>query len=122
MGIRTIVVDGIKPLLPKGWQFIPYQSNVDVLEIRKPVVMLKLQEFEPSTAAPNGAITISYVVTVIAPGTDPKVVENDLDEQVIDLVHAIEGVRNLKWTGAKRVTVGSANQGFDITIELTTTS
>jgi hypothetical protein len=120
MGIRTIVIDGIKPLLPRGWQFIPYQSNVDTLEPRKPVVMLKLQEFSRAAAAPGGALTVSYILTIAVPGTDPEPVENDLDDKIIDLVHAIEGVPNLKWTEAKRVVVGAANQGYDITIELTT--
>jgi hypothetical protein len=120
MGIRNYVIDEITKKLPKAWNFIPYQSNFDELGAKHPVILLKLQGFKRSPAAPTGLNVAEYVLTIVVPGTDPEPVENDLDDKIIDLVHAIEGIKNLTWTEAKRVTVGATNQGYDITLEVTT--
>lgn len=123
VNLREFITDALKPLLPPSWTLIPYPRNIDV--ITKPVAMLKLQTVKRTEAAPQGARTLSYILTVIEPKSDPKAGQDSLDDELIDLLNAIDQLNNVVWKTAERVSFGDPNEpglpAYDITLEISIT-
>lgn len=115
---RTYLAETLAPLLPKGWQIVPYADNLDTLS--RPVVMLQQKRITPSTYAPLGRHSVEFSVILLNPSTDIRKAEEDLDEQVDLLLYALEDLPTLVWTNAERA-VFDNNHGWDITLTLDTT-
>lgn len=115
MGARAYLVAHLAPLLPKTWKLVSTDRNLDV--INRITVVLKLQEISRTAAAPRGALTSSWVATIITPKTLPEAAERDLDEAIIDLLLALDGIPQIRWTTASRVLWNAEHQAFDITLE-----
>lgn len=81
---RQQLVDAITPLLPTTWKLIPYQRNVDTVNV--PTVMIKQATIAPLPQAPLGALTVDYVATLISPHTDVEKAEAQLDDDAITLL------------------------------------
>lgn len=114
--IRAQLAASLKPLLSTGWRIIDHQDNLDTFT--SPVVMLKQQEIEPAPAAPAGAHIVTLVVTIADPKTDPGPAEDSLDENVDNLIHALDSIDYLNWTKATKVLFQDRYLAYDINLEV----
>ena len=114
---RTYLAETLKPLLPKGWQIVPYADNLDVLS--RPVVMIQQKRITPASFAPLGHHVVEFSVIILDPAQDIRAAENSLDEEVDLLLYAFEDIETLAWTSAERA-VFDTNHGWDITLTVIT--
>lgn len=117
INVRNDLIGKIKPLLPKAWRLIPYGTNLDTLDTT--CVMVTIQSIERHPAAPMSHRLYSATFTILQPLTAPGRADDALDDDVIDLLNAIDQLKNVKWTKAERGLGNNGNNlGFDITIEV----
>ena len=112
---RLVLAGMLRPLLPRAWRIVPSQTNLDTLSTT--VVMLKQMSLERHPIVPQGAHLVSFVVTIISPLHDTEKAEDDLDDKVNALIHALDTL-DIEWTRAEKVLAG-ATLGYDITLTLT---
>jgi hypothetical protein len=107
----------LKPLLPRGWAIVPYARNLDALS--RTTVMLHATAIRPAPAAPQGAVEVDYVVSVITHLTEPTKASEALDENVLDLMHALDSA---DWLLIKEATPTEFQKqlAWDITITVIT--
>jgi len=123
---RGWVMQSLKPLLPRGWDLIPYSRTPESIE--KTTVLVGLQNITRLPEAPMSSHVTEYVVTVVSPASDLAQADADLDDDIADLLHAIDNARDdkgfpvLAWTRAERRVYGDFNLAFDITVSVITTS
>lgn len=114
---RQSVINRLKPLLPRKWKLLPYGTNLDTLSVT--VVMLTIQSITRTPAAPQSHRTYAATLSIFQPSTDPERLNDPLDDDLIDLLNAIDELEDVKWTKAERVLGNNdSNYGFDITIEV----
>lgn len=107
----------LKPLLPRTWKIVPVQRNLDALS--RVTVMLKQQKISKEPSAPLSHHLLDFIVTVICPNTDVATAEVKLDDQVDDLIFAIDATKNVRWTDATKVVFGNAEYpAYDITVQV----
>jgi len=120
VNLREFVTDKLQPLLPPSWRLIPFTRKLDV--IVQPVVMLNLQTVTRLQSAPQSHRLVSYTLTIIEPKADPKLSADSLDDELIDLLNAIDELENFSWKTATRVVFGEAPepvlQAYDIALEV----
>jgi hypothetical protein len=116
--IRQYLVDQLKPLLPEKWRWYAYNTNLDNLST--PVAMLWLQTITRTPEAPMGFRSTTFLLTIVEPKQDPAQREDPLDENLIELVDAIDTIPNVRWTRAERATFQDTYLAFDITLEIIT--
>lgn len=116
MSVRDVFVQMIEPNLPEGWRLIPYQDNIDRPDA--PVVMFKQLKIEPNKAAPRGAWTYTFVLTLIDGRTDPAQAEPALDDEVDTLLVILDALSSINLTQAEKVLFGSDYLAYDITTEV----
>lgn len=110
----------IKPLLPTGWRYIPNQDTPATITVT--TVVYKLLEIEPLPEAPIGANRNTIVLTVLSPHEDDVKAEDALDNEVIDLVTALDGHGQVSWSGAKKVRDPKTDRlAWDVTVTVITT-
>lgn len=118
INVRQDLIAQLKPLLPPKWKLIPYATNLD--ELSSTVVMISIQSIERSKEAPQSQRTYSSTLTILTPlqiGTERA--DDAIDDDVIDLLDAIDKLERVKWTKAERGLGNNANNlGFDITLEV----
>lgn len=83
--------------------------------------MLKMQTVKRSPQAPQGQLSVEYIVTIIEPRTDPGPAETALDEKVLDLMYALRQVPGVLVGDANAVLFGDTNLAYDISIEVLST-
>lgn len=111
---RGALAAELADLLPKGWKWFDYTTALDA--ISSPTAILTLKSIEPLAEAPKTHRLATYTLTLVDPSGNPETREDSLDDEIVDLLGAIDEVRNLVWTTAERVIVGSAGLGYDVTI------
>ncbi|MBF4565398.1 hypothetical protein [Plantibacter sp. VKM Ac-2876] len=117
---RQYLADTIKPLLPKRWNLVPYQApSLDKLAV--PTVVISTKSFTPTPTAPRSSLTHTFTVTVIDPATDNEKAEEALEDEVMELVYALEQLDSLVWENAERVQWADRLMAWDITLTLITT-
>lgn len=114
---RAIVAQIIKPLLPRTWKIVTSDRAVDVH--KTVTVQIKQRSIMRTPQAPNGAHDIEFVLTVTSPSQDLDRAEDQLDDGVNRLVHALD-TAGIKWTNAQKVT-NDDRLAYDITLTLTST-
>ncbi|GAB3118409.1 hypothetical protein [Glaciibacter psychrotolerans] len=107
----------LKPLLPRTWKIVEHQTTTDVLTVTK--VTLKQLRIVRTPAAPQGAHDIEFIVTITSALTDPARAEDELDDQVNMLIHALDRA-GIPWSSAAKVLDGDS-LAYDITLTLTST-
>lgn len=117
VNVRNYIVAALTPLLPKRWKIKGFNSLPD--DIAVPHVILVFQRYTRSTIAPRAWRNAEFVLTIVTPKTDPGVADDALDDEVIDLLNAIDQLAetNLTWTTAERGEAGS-RPGFDISLTI----
>lgn len=117
--VRQVITGALKPLLPRGWKFFPYRVPTEA--ITSATVWVRLQSIDKLPEAPQSkAHVVTYVVTIAVPEADPSEADARLDDDVIELVHALDALPNIRRTRAEQVAVADAYLGFDITVEIIT--
>lgn len=116
VNVRQDVIKKLKPLLPKKWLIKPFNDLPD--EVTTTSVVLSLQRYTRTKAAPRTSRTATFILTIVTPLTIPGPADDGLDDDVMDLLNAIDAVAdtNLTWSSAERG-VASGRPGFDITLD-----
>lgn len=119
--LRTWFSAQLKPLLPKNadgspaWRYIPNQKTPDVITV--PTLVYKLLELEPLPEAPLGALRARIVLTLLTPFEDDVKAENELDNQVMSLVTALDPHSNISWETARKIRDDKTDRlGWDFTV------
>lgn len=117
MSVRSELAAALKPLLPAKTKIIDSPRSIDGLEANKPVVMLYRETVEK---APNaiGDYFNTFAIWVISPGIDPVRAEDALDDQLDDLIQALDQISWLNWQSAERSVFGD-NQAPAYKVKLT---
>lgn len=117
---RRWVLDVLKPNLPRRWTLAPYIRKPDDLD--GITVIVHLQKIERLPEAPLGSQIATYLVTIVDPAQDWSQADANLDDEIVDLISALDLVRNqeglpvLRWTSADRNTWNDTYLAFDITV------
>ncbi|MDJ0336436.1 hypothetical protein QMG83_14510 [Salinibacterium sp. G-O1] len=114
--LREQLADQLRPLLPAAWKLVDVERNVDATNT--PVVQLKLGDIAKTDAAPQGMFTSTWTITIISPHQDITKAEYQLDDDVIDLLFALDTIPGVQWSAAKKVAVDETRLGWDITTEM----
>jgi len=114
--IRGWLETRLKPLLPDAWSFTPTMGMPETLS--RITVAIKHMSIDPLAEAPRGHLDNEVVVTVADPHTDQAKAEVALDDQVLELVNALDGIEGLAFKGAKKVSVTDTYIGWDITCQI----
>ncbi|MGP6170624.1 hypothetical protein ACTU6V_05385 [Microbacterium sp. A204] len=118
--LRAWFSSQIKPLLPAGWRYIPNQDTP--AQITVVTVVYKLLEIEPLAEAPIGSNRNTIVLTVLSPHEDDVKAEDALDNDVIDMVTALDGHAKIAWSRAQKVRDPKTDRlAWDITVSVITT-
>lgn len=118
MNIREHVIDQIKPVLPADWKLVAH-ATVDKLDTTLVTIFIKSITRLPQ-APQTSQRFYNLTLSIFSPLSDPARADNDLDDKIIELLAAIEGIENLRWTKAERVFGGPSAEylGFDIDLEV----
>ncbi len=118
--VRDYLTRTLKPLLPADWRFIPNQRMPETISVVTAVV--KHTRIEPLAAAPIGNANNTVVLTVASPPNQDNVkAEIALDDAVIAVVTAVDGLDTVGWTLAEKVEVNKGKYlGWDITLTVIT--
>lgn len=123
---RGWVLENLKPLLPRTWTLVPYTRVPDA--ITRTTVLVALQTIEHLQEAPMASHVTEYVVTIASPVVDPAQADEDLDDDIADLLHALDMLRDennrpiLRWTRAERKVLSDQYLAFDVTLSVITTA
>ena len=120
MTSRQQLVNALKPLLPKAWVLVPYSRGLDALS--KPTVMVHMSRIEKYPAAPLTKHLCTFTVSVFDPQQDPTRSQGALDDEVNDLIFAIDQLPPfINWSSAEPVQANNGALGWDVNLELITT-
>jgi hypothetical protein len=115
---RLVLQGMLRPLLPRAWRIVPSQQTVlDTLSTT--TVILKQLRMERHPAAPQGAHLVHFVVTIASPLPATEKAEDDVDDKINTLLHAIDSL-GIAWTSAEKV-LSDQSLAYDITLSLTST-
>lgn len=119
VGIRSTLVEGLRPLLPRRWKLHPYRTAPDA--INQTTVWVKLGSIEKLAEAPiSGVNLVTFVVTIAVPEADFAEADERLDTDVIALTDAIDALPMVRRARADAVAVTDLYLGYDISVELIT--
>lgn len=119
VGIRSALIGGLAPLLPRGWKLHPYRKAPDA--INQTTVWVKLGSIEKLPEAPvSGVNLITYTVTVAVPEADFADADERLDMDVITLTDALDALPMVRRARADAVAVADLYLGYDISVEVIT--
>ena len=118
MSTRQVLLDALKPQLPKRWKLVPYQTNLDTVDVV--TVMFKIKTIGRTPAAPRVNHTVTFTVTIIEPKDTPGTSDDALDDELDDLLFALDATDDLVWRSATRVTYNATNPAYDIDLDVIT--
>lgn len=114
---RKSLAAALKPILPADWAIVPSGRSID--SIPSTTVQLKQLSIIRTPAAPSKSHTIEFVVTIAAPEQKTQAAEDRLDDQITDLLHALDDL-SIAWTTCQKVIVSARRElGYDITLTIT---
>lgn len=118
--LRAKVSAALKPLLPSTWRYIPNQATPATISV--PTLVYKLLEIDPLPEAPLGALRHRIVLTLLSPHEDDVKAEDALDNEVIDLITALDPHSWIAWESARKIRDDKTSRlGWDITVTAVTT-
>lgn len=115
MDIRGWVLAGLKPALPKGWRLIPYGTDPGAID--RVTVLVWVESINREVNAPNTHRRVAYTLTVIEPKTEPGASDDALDNDLFDLLDALDESPNLTWSNGQRITWADSYPAYSITLE-----
>lgn len=119
MSAREVFTAELKKLVPKAWQVAGTGRSVDLT--KKTVVRVRQTTIRPFEQAPDGLRAIDLKVTIRVPEQATEAAEDRLDEEVTDLIHALDSM-NVLWNECEKVYLDNTQTiGYDITVTIATT-
>ena len=115
---RQWLLNTIKPLVPTEWRVLPNQ--VDPKTIDRVTVLFKFVGLTRLPEAPTGWLLNELVITVLDPHSDHVLAEDALDDDVLQLVTALDSIPQMAWTKAAKVLAFDTYLGWDITAQILT--
>lgn len=113
--VREGMSAALKPLLDEWmWRWIPEQREPDTLDAI--AVIWKQSRITRLPEAPLGHVRVDGVLTVVSPKSDVAEAESQLDDAVTDLCIALDGIKGIAWTEARKVGVNDKYFGWDIDV------
>lgn len=112
MTIRDDILEKLRAVVDPAVHIIPWQDATDVIDRR--TIMLKQGRLSPLEGSPRGGIRIDYVLTFIAPATDPAIAEAELDAWVPEVLADLNTLNWLAWLEGRKVLFGSSNLAYDV--------
>ena len=118
--MRQLLADHLQPLIPDGWQLLPYQATITTINTK--VVILKHNKITKLPEAPQGTLSNEFIVTVASPKTEMESAESDLDDAVLELLTTLDSHVAVNWTEAQKVKLNDKTPyiGWDITLTIHT--
>jgi hypothetical protein len=116
MSARKDLKAALKPLLPRNWQIVTADKSLD--EITKPALIISQRTITP---APNalGNHLVTFLLTVMDPRADEEAAEDALDNEVDDLLFAIDKTKGVWWTSAEKI-VYQGKRAYQISLQAAT--
>jgi hypothetical protein len=119
--VRSTVVGWLRDLLPSSWDVKAGQAMPG--QLARPTLYVNYSGLEPLPAAPLGHVLVTMTLTVADHHADTKLSEDAVDEQVIDLILALDAHPKLAWTSASKLRVeGNDALGWTMTVTTTATT
>lgn len=115
LSVRDWIKAQLEPILPPTWKINKHQSMPGT--ISAVTVILKYTSIAKLPEAKRSWLANEVVLTVVDPHTDQDRGEDALDDEVLELVTALDSIHQLVWTDAKKVQVGPY-LGWDITLQV----
>ena len=115
---RSQVAAILRPIIPRNWKIVSSDRAVDLHKFV--VVQVKQRKLIRTPQAPAGAHDIEFVLTVTSPYQDIDKAEDQLDDSVNIIVHALDDA-GIKWTSADKV-ANDDRLAYDIALTLTSTN
>lgn len=116
--VRDWLKEQLGPLLPSGWVIIPNQRMPETID--RITVIIKHSEMERLAEAPIGNLRHRVILTIADPHEDDVKAENALDDSVLELVTALDGLAQISWSTARKVAVQDPYIGWDIELSVIT--
>lgn len=124
ISVRTVIIDTIKPLLPGRWRLLDNSPNLDTLD--RVTVTTSIQRIERAPEVAKNARWYFGTLRVEEPSHDIDAVDDLLDDEIIDLLNAIDDLARaddapiITWTTAERGVTKEegGNFAFDVTFKM----
>lgn len=119
--LRAELRKRLQPILPPDYVLRPNATPLDT--ITRPTLQLKQLALEPSREAPQGNLAVEFILTLASPLTAPQAAEDALDDDVVELLAALDRIEWVAWTRAEKVVTGRAEAylAYDVTLTVQTT-
>jgi hypothetical protein len=105
--VRAYLVDELRPMLPDTWDIKPGESTPATLA--KPTLYMDFGGIVPLSAAPMGAVQVNFTLTIADHHADVAMAEDGVDEQIFDLISALDAHPTILWTDAKKIRIPQNN-------------
>lgn len=115
--IRRQLVSALRPALPTRWRFVADESTIDRLTV--PALLLSQRVIRRTPAAPIGAHTVEFLLTVIDPTADLAKAETELDDELDTVLHILDATLGLVWKDATKKVWKERHLAYDVTLEVT---
>ncbi|MBO1770458.1 hypothetical protein [Agrococcus sp. TF02-05] len=119
--LRNELRDRLRPVIPAEYKLRP--NGLALETITTPVLQIKQLRIRPAEEAGTGQLKVEMVLTMASPKSNPQAAEDDLDDDVVEVLAALDSIGWLNWSLAEKVTTGPDDRylAYDITTEITTT-
>lgn len=119
--LRNELRDRLRPVIPARYVLRP--NGLALETITKPVLQIKQLGIRPAEEGGTGQLKVEMVLTMVSPLTSPQKAEDELDDDVVEMLAALDTIGWLTWTRADKRTTGPDDRylAYDITTEITTT-
>lgn len=114
---RLVLQRKIKPLLPSRWLIKPTSDKAD--NVATTVVQFQQVSIAKLQQAPRGKLAIEFVMTIKSGMQQTQAAENDLDDDVLELLHALSA-SNVIWRDCNKVRFDNQTRlGYELTVTIT---
>lgn len=110
--VRDFLTAELVPLLPRSWKWSPNERNLD--RLARTTVIWRQRRLLRLEQAPIGSLRVEGILTIVAATQDIAKAEDRLDDELLELCTALDGLVQLGWTDATKVVVDDTFFGYDI--------
>lgn len=113
--LRNQIKTALVELLPSNWDVYDYETDPTVGN--RTALVIRSRTITQTPAAPGSSYTVSLVLSLIEPKTDPAIREDVLEAKLHTLTAALEDLPGLVWSEANKVlTPDEQHLAYDISI------
>lgn len=118
--LRSELRDRLRPIIPRDYKLRPNGTTLE--QLSGPVLQIKQLRMRPADEQPMGSLRVEFVLTMVVPLQSAQAAEDKLDDDVTEMVTAIDRIEWANWTLAEKVTAGPNDNylAYDITVEVLT--